>query len=256
MEEFFAKLSEIMSFDLQVYIIMGVFFILLLLCFILLLVVGGKYKKLAARVEELEQNQGRGGEGDAEKGTETQPRYENAFVDLSPAEEPAEEESEQPDADEKTADEEKAEEEAAEAEPARQEEDAAEETEPGEDAEAAEEEEQTAGEAANSAADDEFRQEIRGEISQLREKTEEIERIQRKSFDKIKVVRYSSNLPDGSETIGYSIGITNQEKDGIVLTGTEQADGATALVVKSVKGGVSKVPLTAAEDCAIKRASK
>ena len=94
---------------------------------------------------------------------------------------------------------------------------------------------------------------IERELAALRKKTGEIETMQRKSFDKIKVVRYSSSLPDGNEATSYSIGITNRDGDGIVLTGTEQRNGATALVVKSVKNGGGKIPLSSAEEFAIRR---
>jgi predicted PurR-regulated permease PerM len=53
MEKFFEKLSEMMTFENQVYLMVAVLFILLVLCFIMLLVVGIKYKKLNSLVEKM-----------------------------------------------------------------------------------------------------------------------------------------------------------------------------------------------------------
>lgn len=256
MEEFFAKITEMFDFESQMYILMGAFFILLLLCFILLIVVGSRYKKLAEKVEELEAEREKAEpekepEKESEEKTVKQPELE-LFDDDSgdvPAEAAPSPEGQEPEAKEIPAE-------------AVREDGFEEFPEPDEETEASGETRLdgdigAVAEGAVLAADQKLINEtVENEINALKEKTDEIAKNQRKSFDKIKVVRYSSNLPDGTETIGYSIGITNSDRDGIVLTGTEQADGSTALVVKSVKNGVSKVPLTPAEDCAIMRGAK
>lgn len=266
MEEFFAKITEMFDFESQMYILMGAFFILLLLCFILLIVVGSRYKKLAEKVEELEAEREKAEpekepEKESEEKTVKQPELE-LFDDDSgdvPAEAAPSPEGQEPKGQEPKSQETEAKEIPAEA----VREDGFEEfPEPEEETEASSETRLdgdigAVAEGAVLAADQKLINEtVENEINALKEKTDEIAKNQRKSFDKIKVVRYSSNLPDGTETIGYSIGITNSDRDGIVLTGTEQADGSTALVVKSVKNGVSKVPLTPAEDCAIMRGAK
>lgn len=261
MEEFFAKITEMFDFEAQMYILMGAFFILLLLCFILLIVVASRYKKLAEKVEELEAEREKAEpekepEKESEEKTVKQPEPE-LFDDNSgdaPAEAAPSPEGQEPKAQEPEAKEIPAE--------AVREDGFEEFPEPEEETEASSETRLdgdigAVAEGAVLAADQKLINEtVENEINALKEKTDEIAKNQRKSFDKIKVVRYSSNLPDGTETIGYSIGITNSDRDGIVLTGTEQADGSTALVVKSVKNGVSKVPLTPAEDCAIMRGAK
>ncbi len=84
-------------------------------------------------------------------------------------------------------------------------------------------------------------------------KIDEIAEKQRKSFDKIKVVRYNQKFEDGSPKNCYSIGITNEIEEGIVLTGIATKDGATNLVVKSVKKDLENKDLTEAEACAVKR---
>ena len=249
MKDFFDKLANAMSFETQVYVFIGVLLVLLLLCFILLIVVGSKCKKLAKKVEKLEDKiEGEGTLAEAsEDGAETAEGEEPAeSADLAAGDEaaPAEPVSAVPGAEEEVF---------------------YDESEPiggdsGEEAEVSEQGEAAAGAVVGEAVllgeQRAFNETIENEISALKEKTEILTKNQRKSFDKIKVVRYSSNLPDGTETTGYSIGITNQDNDGIVLTGTEQQDGGTMLIVKSVKGGVSKVPLTPAEDCAVKRTAK
>ncbi len=234
MNDFFDKLSKLMSFETQVYVFIGVLLVLLLLCFILLIVVGSKCKKLARRVEKLEDSMGLGEseeeteEPEADEDLESDAEDANApeTVEISSEENGAED---APEVEEETFEQEEAQE-------------APEGT--------------VVGEAVLLGEQKIFNETVENEINALKEKTDILTKNQRKSFDKIKVVRYSSNLPDGTETTGYSIGITNQDNDGIVLTGTEQQDGGTMLIVKSVKGGVSKVPLTPAEDCAVQRTAK
>lgn len=64
----------------------------------------------------------------------------------------------------------------------------------------------------------------------------------RKTFDKIAIVRYSSN-PDDTGNLSFSVGITNMDSDGIVITGLQQESG-TKVFVKSIKGGKSNDDLT------------
>ena len=247
MQEFFDNLAEIFTFQTQIYVFIGTLLVLLLLCFILLMIVGSKCKKLEKRVDALE---------------EAKTLINDEEPKAAPAEEPVEPETTEAEEPKEEAGDKAAEPEAkevpdAEEDVAPEAEEAADDGESVDDEETAEEKpEEVAAAAVMLDEQKAFNETIENEINELKEKSEMLAKSQRKSFDKIKVVRYSSTLPDGSETTGYSIGITNQDNDGIVLTGTDQAGGGTALVVKSVKGGVSKVPLTPAEDCAVKRSSK
>ena len=275
MEKFFEKLSEMMTFENQVYLMVAVLFILLVLCFIMLLVVGIKYKKLNSLVEKMTD-----GSDDAEDVPETiSEGLENA------GEAAAEKETDDSGTKEAAA---SAEAEQAEAEPEPEEagEDASEEAaatsadEAGEEAEndiAEEPEEPTEvqdGEpSGESAAEDSGKKELDEVYSRIFAMGEEIAAIrsqneafeekltdtaakQRKAFDKIKVVRYNATLPGGDTVPGYSIGITNQDSEGVVLTGITAAEGGTSLEVKSIRNGKGNVELTPAEECAVTRKPK
>ena len=275
MEKFFEKLSEMMTFENQVYLMVAVLFILLVLCFIMLLVVGIKYKKLNSLVEKMTD-----GSDDAEDVPETiSEGLENA------GEAAAEKETDDSGTKEAAA---SAEAEQAEAEPEPEEagEDACEEAaatsadEAGEEAEndiAEEPEEPTEvqdGEpSGESAAEDSGKKELDEVYSRIFAMGEEIAAIrsqneafeekltdtaakQRKAFDKIKVVRYNATLPGGDTVPGYSIGITNQDSEGVVLTGITAAEGGTSLEVKSIRNGKGNVELTPAEECAVTRKTK
>ena len=82
-------------------------------------------------------------------------------------------------------------------------------------------------------------------------KLEQLLSERRKTFDKIAVVRYSSNSDDIDE-LNFSVGITNMDSDGIVITGLQQTTG-TKLSVKSIKGGKSGDDLSDEELYAIQR---
>ena len=272
MEKFFEKLSEMMTFENQVYLMVAVLFILLVLCFIMLLVVGIKYKKLNSLVEKMTD-----GSDDAEDVPETiSEGLENA------GEAAAEKETDDSGTKEAAA--------SAEAEQAEAEEEAGEDAceeaaatsadEAGEEAEndiAEEPEEPTEvqdGEpSGESAAEDSGKKELDEVYSRIFAMGEEIAAIrsqneafeekltdtaakQRKAFDKIKVVRYNATLPGGDTVPGYSIGITNQDSEGVVLTGITAAEGGTSLEVKSIRNGKGNVELTPAEECAVTRKTK
>lgn len=250
MKDFFEYLEKEIPFELQMYISIGLLLFLVLLCFIMLLVVGLKCKKLAKKVDELE-NSGKQDEPEENPDAEDADGAENGTrkaidpetIDYGDSEGSEDKEAETNEETEALF-------------PEDIESPVAPEPEKGDTVPDETGSKDFDGEAVIVGDQKGFNETIENEINALKEKTDLIAKNQRKSFDKIKVVRYSSNLPDGTEAKLYSIGITNQDNDGIVLTGTEQPDGGTSLVVKSVKGGVSKVPLTPAEDCAVKRTAK
>ena len=84
-----------------------------------------------------------------------------------------------------------------------------------------------------------------------REKLGQLLKERRKTFDKIAVVRYSSSSDD-TDDLSFSVGITNMDSDGIVITGLQQESG-TKLSVKSVKSGKSSDDLSDEELFAIQR---
>ncbi|MBO7397594.1 MAG: DUF4446 family protein [Clostridia bacterium] len=252
MEKFFEKLSEMMTFENQVYLMVAVMFILLVLCFIMLLVVGIKYKKLNSLVGKMSDGEERELPGEeAAEVKQEEPVPEEAAEDAEdePVEEPVEEPAEEPEAEEPE-------------EPAE---------EPAEDAEKAgageepEEEPVSVPEESKKEMDEVLSRisALGAEIAVIKSQNEEVEEKlsnvaakQRKCFDKIKVVRYNATLPGGETVPGYSIGITNQDSDGVVLTGITAAEGGTSLEVKSIRNGKGNVELTPAEECAVARKTK
>ena len=264
MEKFFEKLSEMMTFENQVYLMVAVMFILLVLCFIMLLVVGIKYKKLNSLVGKMADGQdGDGDEPEADGEERELPGEEAAEVkqEESVPEEAAEDAEDEPV-------EESVEEPAEETEAEEPEEPA---EEPAEDAEKAgageepEEEPVSVPEESKKEMDEVLSRisALGAEIAVIKSQNEEVEEKlsnaatkQRKCFDKIKVVRYNATLPGGETVPGYSIGITNQDSDGVVLTGITAAEGGTSLEVKSIRNGKGNVELTPAEECAVARKTK
>ncbi len=90
-------------------------------------------------------------------------------------------------------------------------------------------------------------------LTALEQNLDIISEKQQKCFDKIKVLRYNQSLSDNTTADSFSIGITNHLAEGIVITGIEQPDGSTKIVVKSIKNGVSNIELTKAEQVAVTR---
>ena len=287
MADFFEKLSRAVTFEVQMYILMAVFFVMIIFCFIMLLIVGMKYKQLSSKVEEMEETK-----EDTEKAEETEYAWIKEYINRSLQEKSMQEEKLREQGEEKdncsapsSGDEksspghaedtelETVDENADKEDVADNNEEVSEnnETEIDGDNDADSEQSETASAPVVAAGlvpafVDETNQriaELSAEIGALTEKTKEVEKkvsetaaLQRKGFDKIKVVRYSSPEEDGKTAPGYSIGITNQDCEGIVLTGITREDQGTTLEVKSIRNGVSNTPLTKAEECAVVRKNK
>lgn len=73
----------------------------------------------------------------------------------------------------------------------------------------------------------------------------------RKTFDKIAVVRYSA-ISDNVSEPSFSVGITNSDDDGILITGIQDV-GGTRVTVKTVNGGKCSEKLTREEKKALER---
>lgn len=308
MAVFFEKLSNAVTFEVQMYILLAVFFVMMVFCFILLLIVGAKYRQLSSRVDELEKS----GDSD-EKAEGAEYAWIKEYINNTLQEEKTSAQEKQRVAEAPETDET---DDKAPAEPAaKTEKEIAEDT--GDkaaadegyravqaDREEADRNEPQTGGVVSETADgfagepveepasegdsseetesavvaavaavgydpsfvDETNQklaELSAEIDALSEKTREVEKkvgetavLQRKGFDKIKVVRYISPEEDGSPAPGYSIGITNQDCEGIVLTAVTRENQGTTLEVKSIRNGVANTPLSKAEECAVKRKNK
>ena len=68
---------------------------------------------------------------------------------------------------------------------------------------------------------------------------------QRKNFDSVKLVRYSAT-DDNDAKLSFSLGLTNESNDGIVLTGLYFRNGVN-LYVKHINEGVSDIELSEEE---------
>lgn len=74
---------------------------------------------------------------------------------------------------------------------------------------------------------------------------------QRKNFDSVKLVRYSAS-DDNDAKLSFSLGLTNESNDGIVLTGLYFRNGVN-LYVKHINEGVPDMELSEEEQKVIIR---
>jgi hypothetical protein len=94
-------------------------------------------------------------------------------------------------------------------------------------------------------------EELAGQIQKNQENIKNLQDHSLKTFDKIEVLRYSSN-PDDENDTSFSIGITNLEENGIIITGLQSSTG-TKLLVKKVKRGSAEDDVTDEELSVIDR---
>lgn len=85
---------------------------------------------------------------------------------------------------------------------------------------------------------------VNRDISHLREK-------QKKSFDKIKIVRYHTTAENEAK-LSYSVGFSNENGDGLVITGLQYRQGCN-MYYKQIKDGVPDIELSQEEKCSIDR---
>lgn len=85
---------------------------------------------------------------------------------------------------------------------------------------------------------------VNKEINYLKEK-------QTKNFDKIKIVRYHTTA-DNEAKLSYSVGISNENGDGLVITGLQYRQGCN-MYYKQVKEGIPDIDLSEEEKCSIDR---
>ncbi len=89
------------------------------------------------------------------------------------------------------------------------------------------------------------------EIQNLKKTLKKLEEREKKNLDKVKVVRYNASR-DNDAKLSYSIGISNEKEDGVVITGLHYREGLN-LYVKQVQEGVPDVPLSEEEKKVIQR---
>ena len=94
-------------------------------------------------------------------------------------------------------------------------------------------------------------EELAGQIQKNQENIKKLQDHSLKTFDKIEVLRYSSN-PDDENDTSFSIGITNLEENGIIITGLQTPIG-TKVLVKKIRNGKADDELTPEELTVINR---
>lgn len=87
-------------------------------------------------------------------------------------------------------------------------------------------------------------QSVKSEISNLKEK-------QNKCFDKVKIIRYHTTA-DNEAKLSYSVGISNENGDGLVITGLQYRQGCN-MYYKQIKEGVSDYALSVEEQRSLDR---
>lgn len=85
----------------------------------------------------------------------------------------------------------------------------------------------------------------------LSERIDVLEEKQKTNFDRLDIVRYFASDKDEGRS-SYSIGLTNANKDGMVLTALMYRNGMN-LYAKQLSEGVSDVPLSEEEKEAVSR---
>lgn len=86
--------------------------------------------------------------------------------------------------------------------------------------------------------------EVHYEILGLKEK-------QNKCFDKVKIVRYHTTS-DNEAKLSYSVGLSNENGDGLVITGLQYRQGCN-MYYKQIKEGVSDFELSEEEKLSLNR---
>lgn len=89
------------------------------------------------------------------------------------------------------------------------------------------------------------------ELEELKAMIARLEEKEKRNLDKVKVVRYNASR-DNDAKLSYSIGISNEKEDGLVITGLHYREGLN-LYVKQVQEGVSDVPLSEEEKKVLQR---
>lgn len=94
-------------------------------------------------------------------------------------------------------------------------------------------------------------EEIAEEALKIRKELLALENRQKTNFDRIGLVRYSASA-ENEARLSYSIGISNENEDGLVITALNYRNGMN-LYTKYIKDGISDVELSEEEKKALSR---
>ena len=92
---------------------------------------------------------------------------------------------------------------------------------------------------------------ISHEIEIIKNDIEKLEEKQMHCFDKLSVVRYPASSEIGPK-LSYSVGLTNEVEDALVITGLHYRQGLQ-VYFKQVKEGVSETELSDEEKSVVRR---
>ena len=112
------------------------------------------------------------------------------------------------------------------------------------------EKERTEAESETEDAQPVSEENYSSELVKLRKSIRAIEARQNDNFDKVSITRYSAAGDMGKTS--YSVGITNEAGDALVITGLNYGSG-TKLYVKTLKEGHADIPLSKEEEATLKR---
>lgn len=93
--------------------------------------------------------------------------------------------------------------------------------------------------------------ELKKDIKSIRYEMIAIREKQNKCFDKVKIVRYHTTA-DNEAKLSYSVGLSNEKGDGLVITGLQYRQGCN-MYYKQVKEGVSDFELSQEERISLDR---
>ena len=112
-----------------------------------------------------------------------------------------------------------------------------------------------AGQAAEDLLYDVLRYEIeiKSDLKAVHKEISVIQEKQSKCFDKVKIVRYHTTA-DNEAKLSYSVGLSNENGDGLVITGLQYRQGCN-MYYKQVKEGVPDIELSQEEKNSIDRTS-
>lgn len=112
-----------------------------------------------------------------------------------------------------------------------------------------------AGQAAEDLLYDVLRYEIeiKSDLKAVHKEISVIQEKQSKCFDKVKIVRYHTTA-DNEAKLSYSVGLSNENGDGLVITGLQYRQGCN-MYYKQVKEGVPDIELSQEERNSIDRTS-
>jgi len=94
-------------------------------------------------------------------------------------------------------------------------------------------------------------EEIASEVAIIKTEVSNIKEKQKRNFDKIGIMRYNISSED-SDSLSFSVGLSNEMKDALVITGLHSEDG-DKFYVKHVSEGCSDIDLCDEESKVIKR---